>query len=253
MRLSNGNFKVGGLIVGVAILVVARAALTPVERACLPDGHPSPINSEQLLASTGRGGALALLGGMRSMVASGLWLRTNLAWERQDLAETTALIHATVAADERSLYFWLNGARILANDMPEWRMAGPVPRAYRAVVNEEQAQAALRLLEQGIRWHGPDAAFYVEMANIHLRRRGDVETAARFYKLAAEQPDAPFYAARIYGELLRELHRPAEALAWLKLTLSKLPEHDPLAARELVLERIKSLEQELSCGDGNDR
>lgn len=181
------------------------------------------------------------------MVASGFWLQTNLAWERRDLAETTALINATVAADERSLYFWLNGARMLANDMPEWRMNGPVPRAYRAVVNEEQARAALAFLEKGIRWHGPDATLYVEMANIHLRRRGDVEAAANYYQLAAEQPGAPYYAARIHGELLRELHRPVEALAWLKMTLEKLPENDPLAARELVLERIKSLEQECAA------
>ena len=180
------------------------------------------------------------------MVASGYWLRTNLAWERHDLAGTVSLIDMTVAADERPLYFWLNGARILANDMPEWRMIGPVPRSFRAIANEEQAQAALHFLEKGLRWHGPEAAFYIEMANIHLRRRGDVESAARYYRLAAEQPGAPYYAARIHGELLRELHRPAEALTWLRRTLVALPEHDELAARDLVIDRIKALEQELA-------
>ncbi len=233
------------LLAGIGALLAVHALLVPLERLVRAESCDEPLNSEQLRASAGRGGAFALLGGMRSMVASGLWLRTNLAWERQDLAETTALINATVAADERPLYFWLNGARMLANDMPEWRMLGPVPRAYRAIVNEAQAQAALTFLEKGMRWRGVDAALYVEMANIHLRRRGDVEAAARYYKLAAEQPGAPYYAARIHGELLRELHRPAEALAWLKATLEKLPEDDPLAARELVLERIKSLEFEV--------
>ena len=245
MHLSRENFKIGRVMLGVALLIVTQNLLKPIECRLLESNRAAALNSEQLLASAGHGGALAMLGGMRSMVASAFWLRTNLAWERQDIAETTALINLTVAADERSLYFWLNGARILANDMPEWRMTGPVPRAYRAIVNEEQAQLALKFLEKGIRWRGPDPAFYVEMANIHLRRRGDAGTAAKYYKLAAEQPDAPYYAARIYGELLRELHRPTEALAWLKDLLEKLPENDPLAARDVVIDRIKSLEQQL--------
>jgi len=248
MRSSNGNSKWRAGLVGLAVLIAARAVLDRLERTLWTDDR-GPVSSEQLRVAAGHGGALALLGGMRSLIASGCWLRANLAWERQNRTETTALIDLTVAADERSLYFWLNGARILANDIPEWRMSGPVPRAYRAMVNEEQAQLALAFLDKGIRWHGADAAFYVEMANIHLRRRGDVEAAAKYYKLAAEQPDAPYYAARIYGELLRELHRPAEALAWLKAVLEKLPEHDELAARGVVIDRIKSLERELAGHD----
>jgi tetratricopeptide (TPR) repeat protein len=207
------------------------------------------FNSEQFVASAGQGGALALLGGMRLMLASGCWLQTNLAWEKRDLAGTIKLIDLTGAADERPLYFWLNGARILANDMPEWRMTGVAPKAYRAVANEEQAQLALRFLEKGLRWHGADAAIYVEMANIHLRRRGDVEAAAHFYRLAAEQPGAPYYAARIHGELLRELHRPAEALRWLRQTLPTLPKDDPRAARDLVEARIRALEREMAKDD----
>ena len=62
-----------------------------------------------------------MLGGMRSVVAGGFWLRADLAWERRDPVETTALLELTVAADERPLYFWLNGARILAYDVPAWQ------------------------------------------------------------------------------------------------------------------------------------
>ena len=223
----------------------------PIEHLLSVDAAAGKFNSEQLVLAASQGGTLALLGGMRSMLASGCWLQTNLAWEKRDLAGTTKLIELTVAVDERPLYFWLNGARIIANDMPEWRMTGLAPKAYRAVANEEQAQLALRLLEKGLRWHGADAAIYVEMANIHLRRRGDLEAAAHFYRLAAERPDAPFYAARIHGELLRKLHRPAEALAWLRQTLPTLPPNDPMAARDLVEARIKSLEREL-VNDGSN-
>ena len=202
---------------------------------------------EQMTAMAGHGGTLGLLGGMRSSVASGCWLRANLAWERRDLVATTALIELTVAADERPLCFWLNGARMLACDMPEWRLTDRAPAALRVRVNEEQAQLALHFLEKGLRWHGADPALYIEMANIHLRRRGDAGNAARCYRLAAKQPGAPYYAARIYAELLHEMNQPQEALAWLREILPVLPADDPLARRDVVAERIKALEQELAA------
>jgi tetratricopeptide (TPR) repeat protein len=109
----------------------------------------------------------------------------------------------------------------------------------------EGAQQALRFLEQGRRWHGADPAFFIEMGNIHLRRLGDGESAARCYRQAAEQSGAPYYAARIHGELLRELGRPAEALAWLRQVVDTLPANDPAARREVVEERIRALEREV--------
>jgi hypothetical protein len=246
MDSSSENFR--PLLLGFTLAFLLTAAW--VTRSLDPRSHGLvprlASQGEQLKSLGGSSGGLALLGGMRSLVASGFWLRANLAWERRDAVATEALINATVAADERSLYFWLNGARILANDMPEWRMAGPVPAALRPRVNEEQAQVALRFLEKGLRWHGPDAALYIEMANIHLRRRGDAGTAAHFYRLAAEQPNAPYYAARIHAELLHEIGRGKEALVWLREILPGLPAGDPLARRDVVLERINALEQELA-------
>jgi tetratricopeptide (TPR) repeat protein len=246
MRSSSVNSSLSPFFVALVALLLVRGLLQPVERLITPPSSITASDAEQFVTAAGQGGALALLGGMRSMLASGCWLQTNLAWEKRDLAGTVALIDLTVAADERPVYFWLNGARMIANDMPEWRMTGLAPKAFRAVANEQQAQLALKFLEKGLRWHGADAAIYVEMANIQLRRRGDVEAAARFYRLAAEQPHSPYYAARIYGELLRELHRPAEALAWLRQTLVTLPPDDPSAVREVVEDRIRALERELA-------
>ncbi len=251
MFSSSVNSRIGPAIIALVVLLVTRATVRPIERRLSANDGAGKFNSEQFVAAASQGGTLALLGGMRSMLASGCWLQTNLAWEKCDLAGTTKLIECTVAADERPLYFWLNGARMIANDMPEWRMTGLAPKAYRAIANEEQAQLALQFLEKGLRWHGADAAIYVEMANIHLRRRGDVEAAAHFYRVAAEQPGAPYYAARIHGELLRELRCPVEALAWLRQTLPLLPKNDPMAARDLVEERIRSLEQELAIRGAN--
>jgi len=209
-----------------------------------PAGAAAAWRSEQLATLAGQAGATAVFGGLRSVAAGGFWLRANLAWERRDAAGTAALLELTVAADERPVYFWLNGARMLAYDMPEW-LPVAAPRVVRQRVNEEQAQQALRFLEKGVRWHGASADLYVEMANIHLRRRGDLEAAARCYRLAAEQPGAPYYAARIHAELLRELGRPQAALDWLRQVLPTLPADEPAARRDVVRARINTLEAEV--------
>ncbi len=246
--MSSSGVNSSRVVLGLKLtaLVGAASLIGMIEHRRGKSAAPTRSRIEQLTAVSGHGGTLGLLGGMRSTVASGCWLRANLAWERRDLAATTALIELTVAADERPLYFWLNGARMLACDMPEWRFSDFAPAEVKRRINEEQAQLALGFLEKGLRWHGPDPALYVEMANIHLRRRGDAENAARCYRLAAELPGAPYYAARIYAELLVEMNRPLDALTWLQQILPGLPADAPLARREIVIERIKALELKLA-------
>lgn len=242
MHSNIGNFSPARVIGLMLALIVAGFLLRALE---LQLAGPAVFRSEQLLTLAGRGGVTSVLGGLRSVVADGYWLQANLAWERRDAAAMEAFLGLTVAADERPLYFWLNGARMIACDVPAWQPVA-APLAVRRRAGAAQAHRALRWLEQGLRWHGADSAFHVEMANIHLRLLDDPETAARCYRLAAEQPGAPYYAARIYAELLRSLGRPAEALAWLRQLLPGLPDADPAARREVVQARIRALEQELA-------
>ena len=228
-----------------ALLLVAAMGLRALEaRLLVAESRERP----QLAALAGSGGSLAVLGGLRSAVASGFWLRANLAWEKRDAAETKALLYLTVAADERPLSFWLNGARMLAYDLPEWRMDEHSPAAWRDRVRAEYAVAAMDFLQCGETWRGSTPEFTLEMANIRLRVLGDQEGAARLFRQAAEQPGAPYYAARIHGELLRALGRPAEALAWLRQILPGLPPDDPAARREVVVQRIKELESVVGEG-----
>jgi len=141
----------------------------------------------------------SLLGAGRMLAADWFWLKTNLAWERHDAAETRRLIALTVAAEPASHYFWLNGARMLAFDLPAWADAADpgAPAAVRRQRYAEAASEALALLERGSTRHGACAAFEVEMANICLYGIGDAVRAAEFYERAAGHSDAPEYAARI--------------------------------------------------------
>jgi hypothetical protein len=223
----------------LGLLLAVVLALRPLETHL----EGVPVHSAPQLAELGgSGGTLAVLGGLRSVVAGSFWLRTNLAWERKDAVATAALLHLTVAADERPLHFWLNGARMLAYDLPEWRIEAGAPAALRRRAVVEQAGAALDFLQRGMEWRGPSPEILIEMANIRLRALGDREGAARLFRRAAELPGAPYYAARVHAELLRELGHPGEALAWLRQILPGLPANDPAARRDVVLQRINELE-----------
>jgi hypothetical protein len=226
----------------------AVGALLLAAWACPPAGRPigrnaGPPGAPEISA--------ALLGGGRGLAADALWLATYRAWAVRDARTTAALIRLTTALDDRPLCFWLNGARMLAYDVTQWRIDaaaadGPVPAAVRARIAAEQAALALDYLDAATRSHPRNAALWVEMANIHLHLRGDPAAAARCYREAALLPGAPHYAGRIYGELLRRMGRPAEAYAWLCALHATLPPGDMAAMPGVVLARIRALEAVLA-------
>ena len=208
------------------------------------------LRLDSSMAAAGQGVTLALLGGFRALVADGTWIRTYVQWEKRDLPGTETLLRLVVALDPRPAYFWINGARILAYDFPAWRIeraggydAVPAPDQQR--IDREQAGLALRHLDAAMEFHPANPNLWVERANVQLNRLHDVEGAAESYRRAWEQPDAPYYAARMHAELLRRAGRPADALAWLVRLHPTLPKGDDAAREDHVLARIRELEREL--------
>ena len=198
-----------------------------------------------------QGVSLAVLGGFRAIAADLAWLKTYMAWEQRDAPATESLIHLATALDGRALSFWLNGARMMAYDIPVWRIteaerSGAISDSEKAQIAAVQARRALDFLEQGMGIHSRSAALWIERANIELNCIHDVAAAAESYRRAAEQPHAPYFPARIHAELLRRLDRDAEALAWLVRLYPTLPHEVEAAGAELVLSRIRQLEDELS-------
>jgi hypothetical protein len=199
-------------------------------------------------AAAGQGVTLGLLGGFRAIVADFTWLRLHVIWEQRDLAATDTLLRLVTTIDPRPLYFWVNGARIIAFDMTAWRIAEAgghdlLSAVQRDRLGAEQARLAIRLLEEAMTFHPGNAALWIERANIELNRLRDSAAAADSYRKAWEQPGAPTYAARLHAELLRRLGRKAEALVWLTRLHPQLPPEEE--GTELVLSRIRDLEREL--------
>ena len=198
---------------------------------------------------------VGLLGGFRAAAADFLWLEVYGAAEEHDLPATESLVHLVTVIDPRPLYFWLNGAGIMAYDMPAWRIEAAggydrVPATVQTRIGQEQARRALQLLEAATRFHPASAAPWIERANIELNRLGDPAAAAESYRRASEQPGAPYFAARLHAELLRRLGRKADALAWLVKLHPQLPPAEESAGAGLVLARIRELERELGVPAG---
>lgn len=237
----------------VAGLFVAGMVLRPLEDPAwtkVRASQPS-LRLESIKDALGQGVTVGLLGGFRAIVADFFWIRTNYVWEKYDIPATQTSIKLVTAIDPRPTYFWLNGSRMIAYDMPNWRIdkAGgydKVPETVKRRFDLEQSSIAIRYLNEAFGFHPEDPLIRLEIANVYLNRLKDVSTAAGHYAKAAEHPDAPFYAARIYAELLRRLNRNNEAYDYLKEVYKKIPKDNAQAMSEVVLERIRELEEELS-------
>jgi len=233
-------------------LFAAGVALRPLEAPAwesIRAGQPA-LRLESLKDALGQGVTVGLLGGFRAIVADLFWIRTNTIWEDNDLPGTQTSIKLVTAIDPRPLYFWLNGSRMIAYDMPNWRIdkAGgydAVPDAVKRRFDEEQSSVAIKYLENALEFHPGEPLLILEIANVHLNRLKDNETAAKLYLEASRYPDAPFYAARIHAELLRKIGRNAEAYAFLKQLHPTLPTDDIGAMASVVLGRIRELEDEM--------
>lgn len=137
----------------------------------------------------------ARTGIVRSLMADASWLAADLAWERRDGADTRQWLAFTVAMNPGPEYFWINGARMLAFDLPTWeREQSPWWRAYRQRL---AAHEALGWLKRGERMHPDSFALRVEMGNIALYGLGDRRLAARYYRSAAASSHPPAYAERL--------------------------------------------------------
>ena len=223
------------------------------------------LKLESLQGALGQGVTVGLLGGFRAIVADFFWIKTNSVWENNDLPGTQTFIKLVTAIDPRPLYFWQNGARMIAYDMPNWRIVAEggynaVPQARQRQIDKEQSAVALKYLNEARGYHPESPLVYVEIANVYLNRLKDNESAAAAYKKAATMPDAPYYAARIYAELLKKMGRNGEAYTWLKELYATLPKaaapsrgitayQVEAAMAPIVLDRIRELEQELHIPD----
>lgn len=232
------------LLLGLVIRPVEAPAWQTVKA-----GQPE-MKLEAIEGALGQGLVIGVLGGFRAILADFLWIRTNTVWERKERAKLDAMIRLVTTLDPRPDFFWLNGSRMIAYDVPSWliREEGGydvVPESRQQAIAEEQAEQAFDLIEKAMEFHPDNAKFYLEKAQIYLNRLEDDAQAAEWFLKTSQKPDAPYFAARIHAELLRRQGKHAEAYTFLKDLHRDLPDV-PFAQKGVILERIQELEDTLN-------
>ncbi len=148
--------------------------------------------------------------GGRAVAADFAWLAAHGAWERRDPLAVTAAVRRAVAWDPDRREFWINGARMIAYDLPAWRIAEAggreaVPNGVAQRWRDDGAVQALAHLEAALVRHPEAYDFAIEQGNIELWARGNLAGAAEAFGRAAAMPGAPGYARRLEVGLLRRL------------------------------------------------
>ncbi|MGJ8651640.1 MAG: tetratricopeptide repeat protein [Opitutaceae bacterium] len=239
------------IVVVLLILVVLGFSLQLVESPSwkvVKSGQPE-LNLEEVEGALGQGLIVGVLGGFRTIMADFLWIRTNTIWQKRDRVKLDAMVHLVTTLDPRPDVFWINGSRMIAYDVPNWRIDEEgghfaVPESRKIELDIEQAEQAFALLERAREFHPDNPKLALEIAQIYLNRLKDTPRAAEWFLKASEMPGAPYYAARIHAELLRKQGKNQEAYTFLKNLHQTLPD-DPFAQKEILLERIRELEEQL--------
>src|SRR5207248_10149981 len=146
----------------------------------------------------GQLGFIAALSGFRAIVADGLFIQANVAWERTEWGRVLLLFQQITTLQPRVIMFW---------DMAAWHMAWNASVA--ALNDKSQPRQALRVkaqreyfalgkdfLERGIQ-NNPDAPqLYESLARLYKDKYNDHEGASEAFAKAAALPGAPSYDRR---------------------------------------------------------
>lgn len=246
----NSNRSTIPIAIGLALLL--GWLVSPLDRSIANQlGQRSDVESLRSLESQfGQGISVAILGGYRSVAANLVWLSKNGDWEQRDIAGTLGKIALSTSIDPRPELFWLDGARVIANDMPTWVIGAnhtdqlTETEEGRAIARQF-AHRALSFLGESRSAHGANPAIYLEEAMILWKKAKDPGAAADRFEKALKTGNAPYFAYRVYAQLLVEMGRKRDALDLLRAHYRELPDNSVEAMKPVVAERIRTLANEL--------
>lgn len=228
----------------LSVLVFCFWVTRPVERSAweiVRSGHMR-MDTEAFEVPLGQGLVFGVFGGFRSILADFAWIRLYIVWERRNGAKLDALIRLVTTLDPRSEYFWINASRMLAYDVPVWRISEegdgfPLPAIRQEAIHREQSEQAFRLLRRALEFHPDSPKVHLEIGQIYLNCLKEEAEAAAWFLKATKLPEVPHFVPRVYAELLRRQGRLEEAYAYLKRYFSEL-EAAPAHVRQIVIDRI---------------
>lgn len=243
------NFKLKLFSVWLACSLLAGFLANPL----VPGGSSSEGEASiaSLSSGLGQGITFAALGGYRNVAANFVWISMYGDWQYRRKEEVLEKMRLAVSLNPDSLYFWVDGSRIIANDMPVWQVGDDFMETLfnggaNVAVRKEYGERALAFLEEAPPRMGNQVPLLVEKGAICWRRLDDLTRALVYFQQAVESPGVPFYVCRVYAELLYKDGQVEQAFEYLKKHYATLPDGDASALKPFVLRRIGQLEEEIA-------
>lgn len=248
----NSKLKLFALWLGASAIVgwIAEPFARPAREA----GGDRFVSDRESLASIqsglGQGLSIAALGGYRVIAANFVWISMYGDWQYRRAAPVLEKMSLAVALNPHSEYFWVDGSRIIANDMPVWevgdnKMGSLFETETGEAVRHAYAERALRFLEDAPAELGASVPLLVEKGSICWRRLGDLERAIGFFAQAVARENVPYYVCRVYAELLYRNGQARDAYEYLASHYADLPDDDLRARKQMVKRRLEELRGEL--------
>ena len=244
--------KIWTIIIVLVLLICSAFLSQPLESRAWQevDSQQLRVNIKAVEDSLGQGLAVGILGGFRAILADLAWLQLSAVWVNEDRLKLSAMIRLVTTLDPRPEFFWINAARMVAYDVPVWRIrkAGgynAISDIQKSAIDKEQAGQAFEILKRAINYHPNTARLPMEIGQIYLNRLQDDALAAKWFYEASKFPDAPEFVVRIYAELLRRQGKLVEAYKYLTQIYPSLINTSDYH-QSLVLRRIQMLENDLN-------
>lgn len=192
----------------------------------------------------------------RVLASDCAWLAAHGAWMRADWATMVRHITLATSLNPDNLHYWLRGNRMITYDSVNVssasQLAGNNPVETPDSGQEEpprrvakaQARIGEKLLTTALQYHPGSIPLRIELGLLYLHPLNQPERAAGIFHDLAQHPDAPYFCARIYGEILIHLGKLDDAYEWYSQLFPSLPslDTDPTACKPAVKARIEQLE-----------
>lgn len=232
----------------LAMLVAFGLLRSPVEdsltRRLVADKLLMDAQAANLGGLIGQSAFLAVLGGLRPLVAIYTTLHAFDAWSYRewDTVERDYRIIVTLIPDD--IDSWKTGAWHLAyNAAASYYLDESLPMATRQRLTREWVRKGIAFLEPGLEQHPRSSALHKQMGDIYREKVEDPCLAARHYKLAMEGDAPRSYMRRFHGYFLARCPgHEREAYDFLMA----LYREGPAQRLPTLIQRIKELEAKLN-------
>jgi hypothetical protein len=232
----------------LGLLLVFGLAKAPFEdgltRRLVADGLLIETQAANLGGLIGQSAFLAVLGGLRPLVAIYTTLHAFDAWSYRewDTVERDYRIIVTLMPED--IDSWKTGAWHLAyNAAASHYLDESLPEATRLRLTREWVRKGIAFLEAGIEQHPRSSALHKQLADIYREKVDEPCLAARHYKLAMEGDAPQSFLRRFYGYFLARCPgNEQEAHDYLMALYAE----GPGQRLPTLIQRIKELEEKLA-------